>query len=43
MTKKQKQIIGAVAAAVVILLMFITSYNGLVNKETRVDQASADL
>lgn len=24
MTKKQKQIIGAVAAAVVILLMFIT-------------------
>jgi LemA protein len=43
MTKKQKQIIGAVAAAVVILLMFITSYNGLVNKETRVDQTSADL
>lgn len=43
MTKKQKQIIGAVAAVVVILLMFITSYNGLVNKETRVDQASADL
>ena len=43
MTKKQKQIIGAVAAVVVILLMFITSYNGLVNKETRVDQATADL
>ena len=43
MTKKQKQIIGAVAALVVILLMFITSYNGLVNKETRVDQTSADL
>ena len=43
MTKKQKQIIGAVAAAVVILLMFITSYNGLVDKETRVDQTSADL
>jgi LemA protein len=43
MTKKQKQIIGAVGAVVVILLMFITSYNGLVNKETRVDQASADL
>lgn len=43
MTKKQKQIIGAVAAVVVILLMFITSYNGLVNRETRVDQTSADL
>jgi LemA protein len=43
MTKQRKQIIGAVAAVVVILLMFITSYNGLVNKETRVDQTSADL
>lgn len=43
MTKKQKQIAGAVAAVVVILFMFITSYNGLVNKETRVDQTSADL
>lgn len=43
MSKKQKQIVGAVAAVVVVLLAFITSYNGLVNKETRVDQTSADL
>ena len=43
MTKKRKQLIGGITAAVVVLLAVITSYNGLVNKETRVDQASADL
>jgi len=43
MTKKRKQLIGGVAAVVVIFLAVISSYNGLVDKETRVDQASADL
>ncbi|NQW60067.1 LemA family protein [bacterium] len=43
MTKKRKQLIGGVAAVVVIFLTVISSYNGLVDKETRVDQASADL
>ncbi len=43
LTKKRKQLIGGIAAGVVILLAIITSYNGLVNKETRVDQASSDL
>jgi len=42
-TKKRKQLFGGVAAVVVIFLAIMTSYNGLVNKETRVDQASADL
>lgn len=42
--KKKKQIIGgSIGAAVLVLLGFIFSYNGLVNKETRVDQATADL
>ena len=43
LTKKRKQLIGGVAAVVVIFLAVISSYNGLVDKETRVDQASADL
>ena len=43
LTKKRKQLFGGIAAVVVVLLAVITSYNGLVNKETRVDQASADL
>ena len=43
MTKKRKQLVGGVAAVVVIFLAVISSYNGLVDKETRVDQASADL
>jgi LemA protein len=43
LTKKRKQLFGGIAAVVVVLLALITSYNGLVNKETRVDQASADL
>jgi len=43
LTKKRKQLIGGVAAVVVIFLAVISSYNGLVNKETRVDQASAGL
>jgi LemA protein len=43
MTKKRKQLFGGIAAVIVVLLAVITSYNGLVNKETRVDQASADL
>jgi LemA protein len=43
LTKKRKQLIGAAVAVVVIFFGVITSYNGLVNKETRVDQASSDL
>ena len=42
--KKKKQVIGGViGAAVVLLLGIIFSYNGLIDKETRVDQATADL
>ena len=41
LTKKRKQLIGGVATVVVIFLAVISSYNGLVDKETRVDQATA--
>lgn len=42
--KKKKQIIGgSIGAVVVVLLGIILSYNGLIDKETRVDQATADL
>ena len=42
--KKKKQIVGgAIGVAVLLLLSVIFSYNGLVNKDTRADQATADL
>lgn len=43
MTPSRKKIIAAVVAAAVVLLSLVGTYNGLVDKDTRVDQASADL
>jgi LemA protein len=43
MTKTRKQIAIAAGAIVVILIALVSSYNGFVTKETRVDQSSADL
>lgn len=43
LTKSWKIAIAAVAVGLLTLLSFVGSYNGLVNKEAKVDQSAADL
>lgn len=43
MAKTRTQIAVAAGAIVVVLFALVSSYNGFVTKESRVDQASADL
>ncbi len=42
-SKKWRVVAGIGVAALALILILVSSFNGLVNKEARVDQASADL